>query len=494
MLKDTIIYYRKKRGLSQEELANLLFVSRQTVSQWETGQTLPTIDNLQRLKEIFGVGFDDLLNESASAAAEEAESDSVEQSAPQAAEAGTAYGNHSQQSSFDADAARERFAYTLSDTQIKRGTRNGWTAYWLSALLPISFPLYISIMEMNRTLIGAMALWIALLIVLYSVRWSKRRAKLTESLGGRETEIRVYPDHLTQKNIKDGETVSMFQMSFNEIRRADDLGTLFWVTDGEKVLLIPKDAVSADGILRHRLEEKIKTGKERINPGVVSLLIIGAILVDFAISRIYLSLIGPDESIATAQAYSWIWLFGLLLPLICAGYGIIKARRRKKGAAALIIIGLICILFASSQILLPGILNKTTFDVTSEISQIEEDVKISLPEYSNIHITKNVMAMGKKRVTQVLWMNMERSVSLAFDTEIANEPRWIKAAQAERLAPVWNPSYAAENADYVMCINLTDGVANDLPTHNGNYRFINLLYVRETESLYIVRYEVDYQQ
>ncbi len=45
---------RKERGMSQEELANKLSVSRQTVSQWETGQTAPSIDNIYTLKDIFG--------------------------------------------------------------------------------------------------------------------------------------------------------------------------------------------------------------------------------------------------------------------------------------------------------------------------------------------------------------------------------------------------------------------------------------------------------
>ena len=46
-----ILDLRKSRGISQEELANLLLISRQTVSQWENDQTVPSIDNLLRLKE-----------------------------------------------------------------------------------------------------------------------------------------------------------------------------------------------------------------------------------------------------------------------------------------------------------------------------------------------------------------------------------------------------------------------------------------------------------
>ena len=54
---------RKNANLSQEDLAEKLLVSRQTVSLWETDQTLPTIDNLRLLKEIFHVSIDELLCE-----------------------------------------------------------------------------------------------------------------------------------------------------------------------------------------------------------------------------------------------------------------------------------------------------------------------------------------------------------------------------------------------------------------------------------------------
>ncbi len=53
--------YRKELSLSQDELGQKLLVSRQTISLWEKDQTVPTIDNLIRLKEIFGVSVDDIL-------------------------------------------------------------------------------------------------------------------------------------------------------------------------------------------------------------------------------------------------------------------------------------------------------------------------------------------------------------------------------------------------------------------------------------------------
>lgn len=59
---EKIQYYRKKIGFSQEELGKQLFVSRQTVSLWEMDKTMPTIDNLQRLSEIFETSVDDILS------------------------------------------------------------------------------------------------------------------------------------------------------------------------------------------------------------------------------------------------------------------------------------------------------------------------------------------------------------------------------------------------------------------------------------------------
>lgn len=62
MFKDNLIALRKMKNLSQEELAEQLQVSRQTVSKYEQGESLPDIDKCKRLAEIFDVSLDDLVN------------------------------------------------------------------------------------------------------------------------------------------------------------------------------------------------------------------------------------------------------------------------------------------------------------------------------------------------------------------------------------------------------------------------------------------------
>lgn len=53
---------RKRRGLTQEELAEALFVSRTAISKWESGRGYPSIDSLKEISSYFSVSIDDLLS------------------------------------------------------------------------------------------------------------------------------------------------------------------------------------------------------------------------------------------------------------------------------------------------------------------------------------------------------------------------------------------------------------------------------------------------
>jgi len=63
ILADKIIDLRKKNGLSQEELAEKMNVSRQSVSKWEGAQSVPDLNKIIMLSEIFGVTTDYLLKD-----------------------------------------------------------------------------------------------------------------------------------------------------------------------------------------------------------------------------------------------------------------------------------------------------------------------------------------------------------------------------------------------------------------------------------------------
>ena len=53
---------RKSKGLTQEELADILYVSRTAISKWESGRGYPSIDSLKDISKFFSVSIDDLLS------------------------------------------------------------------------------------------------------------------------------------------------------------------------------------------------------------------------------------------------------------------------------------------------------------------------------------------------------------------------------------------------------------------------------------------------
>lgn len=64
ILAEKIIMLRKQNGWSQEELAMKLNISRQSVSKWESGASIPDLDKIIKLSELFGVSTDYLLKDS----------------------------------------------------------------------------------------------------------------------------------------------------------------------------------------------------------------------------------------------------------------------------------------------------------------------------------------------------------------------------------------------------------------------------------------------
>lgn len=61
MLGDKIINERKKHKLSQEELAEMIGVTRQTISNWELNETSPDLKQAQKLSNIFDISLDELI-------------------------------------------------------------------------------------------------------------------------------------------------------------------------------------------------------------------------------------------------------------------------------------------------------------------------------------------------------------------------------------------------------------------------------------------------
>ena len=61
MLGEKLMRLRKKQGYSQQEVADKLSVSRQTISNWECDQALPAVDKAMELAQLYNISLDDLM-------------------------------------------------------------------------------------------------------------------------------------------------------------------------------------------------------------------------------------------------------------------------------------------------------------------------------------------------------------------------------------------------------------------------------------------------
>lgn len=84
ILADKIMQLRKQKGWSQEELADKLGISRQSVSKWESGMSIPDLDKILKLGELFEVSTDYLLK------------DELEEAEPTAVVSGDAFGEEAE--------------------------------------------------------------------------------------------------------------------------------------------------------------------------------------------------------------------------------------------------------------------------------------------------------------------------------------------------------------------------------------------------------------
>lgn len=63
MLSDNLVLLRTLKGLSQEEVADIIGISRQSYSKWELGDTTPDIEKCDRIAQFYGVSIDALVHQ-----------------------------------------------------------------------------------------------------------------------------------------------------------------------------------------------------------------------------------------------------------------------------------------------------------------------------------------------------------------------------------------------------------------------------------------------
>lgn len=458
---------RKDKGLSQEQLGQQLLVSRQTVSQWEMDETVPTLDNVLRLRQLFGVSVDAILG--------------MEEE-PQ-----------------EAPAPREsyRFTYTREEMQQLvalqlRPLRKNAVKFGILGTLLILFGAAAGLPEIAMGILVGCLLAGTINHVKGIRAYGRAWKQSAEEVPGKVYEYRVFEDHFTLKVTKEGEILRQSRCDFSRIEKLDFLGEWLLVQYGGQLLILRKGELQPDSAFRLPMarpelsvQKKPPEGKWKLLSNVL-----------FVLSL--LSLIGALhlESLAmgtTGTMVESMWVFFLPAPIPIASIvvGFILKRKgyryKKNVIVGIIMTALLCV-YGSFPFLFSDLYDHTAEPVLRAEALLETD----LPE--PIRINTMDMTQGTQS-DQRCYMYYQSDVYLdaagseEFEKIISEDQRWLTTVPND-LVGILPMQAAYAVCDRVLICNLDTGLYNTLPEESGTYRFLCVLFYTNEDRLEIIEYDM----
>ena len=466
-VNEKIPYYRKRAGLSQEELGKRLLVSRQTVSLWETGQTLPTLDNLTRLREIFGVSIDELLEEDGTPMPEEAE-------APE-------------------QIPREQYTFAYTQQELKGIYRSSCTPFavlFFFFLLCLIATVISVIVEKGVGLAQGVLLGVTLMMVVYlgrilGVLLSDYRRKKAEC-DRIDYTLEVFDDRFVRAMRRDGVLHTVRTVAFSELTAEKRGAGMLGLCAKDGIYHFPCHTIREDSILYSAAPKPGERAEAEKLPPPTRLRIASTAL-------FVLSILGLVAFPAVAVAFlllpkeiSWL-LFAFLACLFVASavLGLLLRRRggKGKGAIALAVIGLI--LYTSMAV---TVINFSPYD---PIGDAEAFFGIDIPDaYRGMQMSVVEDTVEGGYVFYRAEYYFDSAAVIAMERAMQSEPLWLTRAEAEGLLALCPDAALYEGADYFAFYNYYSEQYNTSLAEDAEPAgFLAVIYFDEENMLMITEYE-----
>lgn len=343
--------YRKSLNLSQEELGQRLLVSRQTISQWETDQTLPTVDNLMRLKELFGVSIDTLLS------GEEPDEQPEAKEEP-----------------------FETYLFTFKDAEKKAYYSNRMFAFIKRPLILLLIQLVATVSLLIQPVLQYAALRVVLIVLLAVhlfgflaafLRARKNQKQIVEQIASNSYRYDFYREHFTLRVEKDGALSSFFVIPYAQITRvenADDF-TFVYYNNKRALCVLRKSDLQPDSVLFRIMPHVPKKKTYRNAFGVwraVSVISFVLAIVSLPAALWLMSAVTPAGSALQETALPNFWIVSaiLLVPVTSIVIGCIlksKGLQYKKNLIlgiimTAILVSMACVSFLTYYLYATGVL------------------------------------------------------------------------------------------------------------------------------------------
>ena len=457
---EKIQYYRKKVGMSQEELGNRLLLSRQTISLWEMDKTVPTVDNLIRLKEIFGVSIDEILSGN--------DVSIVQNDAPP---------KENYIFSFNKKEARQAVSPT-----VKR-----------SFYIPIPFLVFGAIFSFINFIAGeesnaAIYLFISLFaypptviaLLIVSQRVIK---KIADNMSTKEYHYTLLDEAINVEIYKNNTLVKTYIIGYDAIENIKASNNFISFNFDSQRFVIKRDILISNSIIESLAKSKPK--KEKRLKSCFPLRVISWVLFTASISTffIFAILIATLSSINNSTvANMWIGFPIALIPAASAIFGIVLKTKKHKGANKNIIVGFVMAFMLCMYGMFYFIFPESHDD--TQYLKAQEVIGIKLPEYSNVVLDYT------REETRVY---LDSIVAETFEEELKSNTRWLSGVPTSMKGLL--PSMQAASAstyEYCIIYNINDGTSNELPSKEGMQSYITILYDSDNDCFLIIEYEIEY--
>ena len=467
---EKIQMYRKQLDLSQEELGQKLLVSRQTISLWEKDQTVPTIDNLIRLREIFGVSVDEILG-----------FETIEQN--------------------NEILLNELYRFTFSKEELseiyrlqRKSVYKRPLIFTILCILMIVFFIGSSAPDVmigfsfGMFLIGVVSHIKG--IRAYSKAWKNSTERICKSV----YEYKVFENYISVNIYRENEKIRESKCFFTDIEQIQQFGKWLFLQFGGQSFIIRKSDLKENSAFysyMYKNPSKIMEKPLHNRWKTLSIILFVASLLSIFVAMFLVAMVSSKNHLFVEN----MWLFFLLTPIpiasIVLGFVLkLKNYKYKKNIIVGIIMAALLCIYGSFSFIFANVYDHSD----EQIVRAEQTIGIDIPEHKQISTqdwTKGTQSVSRGYIYYTSDIYFENSAVADFEKQLAKDNKWLSSVSND-LIGITSPMNDYGFYDYVLVYNVDTAEYNALPNDSGKYRFINILYRLEENQMKIVEYDIDY--
>ncbi len=462
---EKIQMYRKQLEMSQEELGQKLLVSRQTISLWEKDQTVPTIENLIRLREVFGVSVDDILG-----------FDNAKQK-------DEILPNETYQFHFTKDELNE--IHRLQRKNIYRRP----IIFTLCCIFLIICAIGGSAQSAATGFIFGMSLLGIVShikgIRIYRKNWNNSANRICEST----YEYKVFEDYMHISIYRENEKVHESKCFFADIEQIQQFDKWLFLQFGGQAFIFRKEDLKESSTFfsyMHKNPSKIVEKPMHNRWKVLSIILFVASLLSILGALALVGVVSSKNNLFVENT----WLFFLFTPIPIASiiFGFVL-KYKKNIIVGIIMAALLCI-YGSFSFIFANVYQHSD----EPIIKIEQTMGIEIPTHKQINTqdwTEGTQSVSRGYIHSTSDIYFEKSVVEEFEKQISTDDRWLSTVPND-LIGISSPFGDYGIYDYNLIYNVDTSEYNVLPQRSGTFRFINILYNAEAHQMRIIEYDIEY--